>query len=65
MAHAMVCADTVRPGDVVRDKHLKLLWTVVDGDGAVVTLDRNSVQVSVCIWDLELVTKLSSIKSGR
>jgi hypothetical protein len=65
MDRLMACANTVKPGDVVRDKHLRLLWTVIGGDRGGVTLDRNSVRVSASIGDLELVTKSSSSKSCR
>jgi hypothetical protein len=61
----MVRAVSVRVGDVVRDRVLRLLWTVVDqDDDGTAYIQRNDVRSFTQYWNLDVVLPVDGKSPG-
>lgn len=61
----MVRAVSVRVGDVVRDRVLRLLWTVVDrDDDGTAYIQRNDVRSFTPYWNLDVVLPVDEKSLG-
>ena len=50
----MVAGDTIKVGDIVRDKKLGQIWTVVGNDGeGTLQIESNGEIATASLWDLE------------
>jgi len=62
----MVAMDLVRPGDVVMDRRLGLVWTVeANCENGRRRLRRNGLSVMAYVWDLSVLLKGDSCKMGK
>jgi hypothetical protein len=62
----MVAVDLIRPGDVVMDRRLGLVWTVeADCDHGRRRLRRKGLTIVAHVWDLSVILKCRSRTIGK